>query len=462
MSNPQAPSANPFKVFTKSEYNLTLPALLKIYEFRVSSDKHNKDAKCRGCNLQFEKFKLDGVINHARLCKSVPKDELAELELEIKGRERKKTSQNPEQAATQTSIDRLLVNFISESGSSISIIENPDFRRILQLASPNYQLPTRFKLSNNLIPSTAIEIRQMSRSKLDQAPKFSITIEFDAWTSNAGNSLLAVVATIREGLSTLIDLVDISAESHSAEFLTTVANTSLRNSGIKLENINAIVSDEASNCKLARVLLVDELDCHVVEYRCMAHVFNLIGALMSKSEHIKPTLENLVKLVNYIGKNKVLVSHLREDGATKVVRAVPTRWYSTCSTINSILKMKPYLLRVPHENRFGYEKWGPIAEDPLFWNNLQNAKIYFDRIASMIGVAEASDSLLSDSFRGLLEYGRFLMIDLDRTTKFRDVAIVSFLTHFQKLNLELLVAAYFLNPNFGLEYLTPYAIEECK
>lgn len=456
----QGPS-NLFRGYTIQGYNITYPALLKLFEFRQSTDKINKDARCLGCGQKYEKFKIDRIINHARICNNLDEGLVLDMEDQVKRKSAAKLIQGGDHAAHQERLDQLVVNFICESASSISIVENREFITILKMAVPNYIAPTRYKLSNISIPAAAKEVRKFSKNKLEKAPKYSVTVKFDAWTSSAGASLLAVIATLRDGLSILLDLIDISAEPHTGEYLAYVAMASLR-TNLQIDNINAIISDEASNFRLARSLMIEELDNHVVEYRCIAHVFNLIGALMSKSEGLKSSLDDLVKLVNYVSKHKVLVSYLKDEGATKVVRSVPTRWYSTCATINSILKLRPFLQGVPRESAYGYEKWGPIVESRWFWKDLEDAKIYFDRLASMIGVAEASDSLLSDSFRALLEYGRFIFVELDSTARFRDTAAISFLTHSRKLDLELMATAYLFNPNFSLEYLTPEAVSKCK
>lgn len=72
---------------------------------------------------------------------------------------------------------------------------------------------------------------------------------------------------------------------------------------LKLKLINAIVSDEASNCRKARELLCKEHKKHNwIEFRFMAHIFNLIGYRMSKSD----VIQDIGDLITFIGRsNKV-------------------------------------------------------------------------------------------------------------------------------------------------------------
>lgn len=79
----------------------------------------------------------------------------------------------------------------------------------------------------------------------------------------------------------------------------------------------------------------------------------------------------------------------------------------------------------------------------------------------MIGLAEAGNSRLSNAFKSSLEFGFMVMKELDENARFRDVAIESFVTQFIRLDLDLMLAAYILDPN-RMFYLTPKALKRGK
>lgn len=242
-----------------------------------------------------------------------------------------------------------------------------------------------------------------------------------------------------------------------------LALAAIKKSGIPEKKFNSIVSDEASNCRLAREIIVDEMESgHLIEFRCMAHFFNLIGGSISKSSQLRTSFDKLTTLISAVTNRKMLASKLRELGAKRLVHATPTRWYTTCASINAALKIKNIPDLVPKTEEFGFSKWGSILSDRLFWNDLRDSKVYFDRLSSMIGLAEASNSRLSNAFKSCLEFGFLVMKKLDENARFRESAIEAFISQFMRLDLDLMFAAYILDPNHRMKYLTQKSLKRGK
>jgi len=151
---------------------------------------------------------------------------------------------------------------------------------------------TPYALAHRLAPRTARESLVAVCNCINSSEDFAITLEFDAWTSHTGLSVLGIILTSENGDSELLDLLDISADPHTAEYLAECAMISLKNSPIRLLKLNAITSDEASNFKRSRRLICEKSEfSDLIEYRCMAYLFNLIGASVSKHETIKRLLD---------------------------------------------------------------------------------------------------------------------------------------------------------------------------
>ena len=64
-----------------------------------------------------------------------------------------------------------------------SVVESPQFKKIVAAINPNYQLPLRTTLSQSLLPDAATEIEKSVASLLNEATDVSITM--DSWTSNS-------------------------------------------------------------------------------------------------------------------------------------------------------------------------------------------------------------------------------------------------------------------------------------
>ena len=125
---------------------------------------------------------------------------------------------------------------------------------------------------------------------------------------------------------------------------------------------------------------------HLIQYRCLAHVFNLIGATLSKDFYVRIILDDLVKLIQCINKRQSLVAAISSRGGNRVVECVPTRWYSTCASINSVLRLEVILKNFEDDETYATSKWKPIVHNDRFWDGLRECKLYFDCLSSIIGL----------------------------------------------------------------------------
>lgn len=154
------------------------------------------------------------------------------------------------------------------------------------------------------------------------SPAYSVTLEFDGWDCTASKtSLVAFTAVNQKGSSMLIDLIDVASERKDPNLLAVKSIAAINSCSIPLNIINAIVTDEAPNHKLARSIIIKETSRHIIEYRCMAHVRNLMIGQLSKYELIQPSLSNLATFVRVLLSNKPTLA----EGVDRQKAVVPTR-----------------------------------------------------------------------------------------------------------------------------------------
>jgi len=453
-----------------SDRKKRLETIGRVFLFRKSSDQHNEDAKCKGCGSQFLKVKNERLVNHARKCEDLDQDLKQELVAEFEEHMSRKQKRQHSSSLGEHDLEQiqhhresLLVDLIATNSLPLSLVESSELKEFVGALDPSFKLISRKKLTSTLVPERALSIFNSTISALRKAPRFTLTIEFDGWTSVSGVGLMALVVTTKIGNSALVDLVDISSEMHTGQYLADIACRSIERCGIPLSNFNTIITDEASNFRNARGLIKSKLSAtHLLEYRCLAHVYNLIGASISGDTIIKRILRQLVDLISNIDRSQRLVAKLRQLGANRLTHPVPTRWFSTSSAINSALDLKETLELVPKTNEFGYSRWGDTLEDEWFWGILRDLSPYFNRLSSLIGHSEQCDSSLSDSFRKFLEFGKFILGIAGDERRFRAAVLKAYVTHFGRINLDLLLAAYALNPNYRLEFLTERSIRKAK
>jgi len=180
-----------------------------------------------------------------------------------------------------------------------------------------------------------------------------------------------------------------------------------------------VVSDEASNFKLARNFITQQPESkHVLEYRCLVHVFNLVGASVTEDPSVKIYTDQVLDIIDMISRTKPLAAAIVEAGGGRVVRPVPTRWFSTCAAINSVLRIKPGLASMPDWPEFGMSRFDPLLEDSILWDALDHLKTYFDGLSKIIGIAKCYDSNLSVAFRSFLEFGHTIFRKLPLSRDF--------------------------------------------
>lgn len=313
------------------------------------------------------------------------------------------------------------------------------------------------KITTSILPNRVAKIKEEALSNFDSVP-YSVTIEFDGWRSDSGLSILAVVASDTGGNATLIDLLDISGFQHTGEFLAEKVTNSLQNFGVKQRSVNAFVSDEAANYKKAREILVKTSSNSFLQYRCMAHTFNLMIGSFAKSA-LFYSYKVLPEFVGLISRNKHICAQLRANNLHQLVGSTPTRWYSTGESIRSALEVLPFL-RTNIDNL--PERVKEIIQDNDFWRELQDSMFYFNQFGNLVGVAEAADSRLSVSFRAMLELAKDLESRQPDRNEIARFAYQALLNYFDKLDLDMLLTAYALDPNHKLAWLSQKSMRRVK
>lgn len=311
--------------------------------FAVSGrDTSHKDASCEACGSIILKYKIERLVKHVEVCNKINKRSKEALKQQLRG-----IDDDPHVLVNQNAVDTAVTKLVAVNALPLSVVDSPEFRKLCKLLDPTAKILTRKTLTQKILPGLAVKSMSRLKKQIKSSPDYSLTLEFDGWTSRAGENLLGIIVTLPNGASVLLDLVNISGEHHTGAVIANIALKSIQASGIKKTRFNCIVTDEAANMKLARNKIKAELKTSIIEYRCLAHVFNLIGATLSNIREPKQIMNKLVIFVSKITRHKFLVAKLKEKEAKKIVSAVPTRWYSNCASINSIIDIKDFLERIP-------------------------------------------------------------------------------------------------------------------
>lgn len=431
------------------------PSLNKLFNF-VRAPNGRLNASCKFCPKVAGSCKAVRLIQHSLNCEKSKSKYVNELRRDMeKANEKDRRDPNYKQK-----IIRLIVDLIAVNSLPLSFADSAGFRDFMHLIDPTIKIPGRHALTYTHVPNRAKEIHQGNLTLLSAQSKYSLTLEFDGWTSKGNVCILSVVVTDEAGRSTLIDLIDITGEKHDADVISNHIITTMRESGLKSNLFNCMVTDGAGNYNLARGLVKKKVK-HLIEYRCLAHVGNLVGATICKHPSVKPIILQLIKFINHVNRCKRLAYELKKRHLHRLTHIVPTRWYSTANAINSAINIREGLRSIGDCPGMAFDKWGETLQDHNFWDCLGHLKILFDRISSFIGLCERPDSKLSDCFRCFLELGRFFHAEVT-DNRYKAIAEDCFYLHLGRLNCQLLITAYVLDPNHRADFITSSGLIEAK
>jgi hypothetical protein len=133
-------------------------------------------------------------------------------------------------------------------------------------------------------------------------------------------------------------------ESHTGEFLASEISEIIEKIGP--DKFAAIVTDNASNCRVARKK-VEEKYNNIWDIRCIAHAINLIAADLVKLDDIKNLISNCGKITKFFH-NSHQGSAILSQGLKNMKIEIEglqtwckTRWGSLYITTDSILRARP-------------------------------------------------------------------------------------------------------------------------
>lgn len=184
-------------------------------------------------------------------------------------------------------VHKQLLKFIAVGYHPFSLIEEDEFKALVRLLNPKYELPSRKYLSNTLLEEDYRNCFERIMELVSQAQAIALTC--DSWTNINNDSFFAVTAHFfdenYELRSPLLACKKFE-ERHTADniviFLQKVVET------WKITNkVTAIVTDNAAN------IVAATRKCNWRHVPCLAHTLNLIVQAMLENELVKPLIRKV-------------------------------------------------------------------------------------------------------------------------------------------------------------------------
>ncbi len=217
-----------------------------------------------------------------------------------------------------------LVDFVATDLQPFTIVENPEFKLLINKLDARYILPCRQTLKENFMENYSIKRNNLINEISQISSKVSLTM--DIWTSEISkNCYLGVtihyINNNWELKNYLLDLIPING-SHTAGLITSKLLQILGEFNIN-NNILALTTDNGSNMIACGSQLAVELDQEFdnmtfTHYRCAAHIINL--AVKAGMNHIGNEIKKLCQFVVKVKNSPLLLDKLSEICTLKKVK----------------------------------------------------------------------------------------------------------------------------------------------
>jgi len=235
----------------------------------------------------------------------------------------------PASVARQKRLNDLLLKMIVKDFQPFSVVNDTGFREFVAALDPSYNIPSRSKITTELLPAAYSSTVDRVKDMLGDAE--AVTLTTDSWTSLTTENYVAVTChfiTSEFKLDSCLIQCSKFPERHTAENLANDLLAVVRE--WNLENkIQAVVTDSAANINAAVKIT------GFTHLFCFAHILNLVvqngikvlQSLQSKMKHI---VEHFHRSTVAAEKLLALQRQMRpEYNVVKVKNDVVTRWNST-------------------------------------------------------------------------------------------------------------------------------------
>lgn len=263
----------------------------------------------------------------------------------------------------------------------------------------------------------------------------------------------------------LYQLRDLSGDSHTAEYLSTVIEDVIVNIGES--RISAVVSDNAANVKNARKIIHEKYPS-IENVRCIAHSINLIACDIVKAKFGDRLLRRVNTITTFFRNshqaNSKITQLIKEQGIKGggLKLYCKTRWTTASESVESVINLEPVLQEIitNHHNLLTNDKIKPIIQSRNFFSNLQILSFVLDPLRKAVLTLESRTATLANCFLSLARLAAVLNKlprSFDPTFRSHCVKIIN--KRCEEFDDDKYITCFFLDPRFRCAPLKKCALK---
>lgn len=297
-------------------------------------------------------------------------------------------------------MDLQVARFIYGTNSSFRVVEHPEFKKLINMLRPGYNLPTRQTIADNLLDSV---YNTLQNNLKEQLAGKTVCMALDGWSNVHNDSIICVCVTeISSGNVHLIATIDTLDNSHTWDYLTSLAVNSIKSCEQFGCTVGSLVTDNAANMHKMRSNLAthNDLLVDIITYGCSAHLLNLLAQDLQI-----PGIKSFVKkIIKYFKYTHFFSAKFKMAGGKALVLPQDVRWNTLADSIQSYIDNWPILYSICVENRAGVnsnilkaiENIDMKNQAEVYLVKLKKIAAALDRIQSnTCSISEATDTWLA-------------------------------------------------------------------
>lgn len=315
--------------------------------------------------------------------------------------------------AESEKFDLLLAEFFFGCNVPFQAVESKYFRNFIQALRPAYAIPSRKKLSNNLLEKVHAKCERQN-GEFIAVMKKRATLLVDGWTnSNANRHCFVALLATADDQKVFLESYDISEIGERSEILKKIVGEAVVLAKDRYDcDVYAVVSDNAPNMTCMGAQIQSEL----MYTTCDSHTGNLLAKDVVTEKKYQ-TIMNKVMKVQKNFRLPGLESQLTKIGGKKPVLYSLIRFASTRGAVESFLHNLPFMKKVSanddvEETDNAIESPEIKTPDPVvtqllfnvqFIDSVKHLYLMLNPIAKLINICQQGNASNADSIEEWLD-----------------------------------------------------------